>query len=403
MKRVVIVGGGIFGVSASVELRQRGYKVTVVDRTSIPNENSSTYDISKVIRMEYGDDEVYTLMMEMAIKRWEKMNDYLGEKVYYSTGVLVLKQTPIVEGSFEWKSQQMLRSHGYIIEPINSNVLKERFPMWNYNQYVDGHYNPLGGYALSGQVQYLMALKAQQLGVIFQIAEVTKIKCRNGTVEGVETSDGREIPADIVVVAGGAWTTNLIPHLKNFMKPSGQIVFHFQPENPSEFDGKKFPPYMADIHATGFYGFPAHPKDGRVKIGHHSVGYELSDLTPTGIQDTLKQIKEKSERNFRRFILKSFPKLIDAPAIYSRVCLYCDTIDGDFLIDDDPYTKGLVIAAGGCGHAFKFAPVLGEIIADVVEKQPKTKITHKFKYRTPKQGQQQEQSRHLTSNNSASL
>jgi len=210
-------------------------------------------------------------------------------------------------------------------------------------------------------------------------------------VKGVITLQGKEYLADIVVVAAGAWTPFIVPHLKDFMAPTGQIVFHFQPENPNDFMGPSFPTYLADSTQTGFYGFPAHPKDGRVKVGHHGPGHKMRNITADGIQETLIFAKENSEREFRRFILQSVPKLADSPAIYSRMCLYCDTFDGDFLIDYDPHIAGLVIASGGSGHGFKFGPVLGDLIADVVEKKP-NKFQHKFKYREVSKGKK-EQSR----------
>ena len=73
------------------------------------------------------------------------------------------------------------------------------------------------------------------------------------------------------------------------------------------------------------------------------------------------------KRILREFLSSTFPALADAPIVYSRVCMYCDTHDGHFWIARDPDRQGLIIAAGDCGHGFKFAPVLGEIIADAVE------------------------------------
>jgi glycine/D-amino acid oxidase-like deaminating enzyme len=82
----------------------------------------------------------------------------------------------------------------------------------------------------------------------------------------------------------------------------------------------------------------------------------------------------------RVFLAETFPALIDAPIIYTRLCLYCDTNDGDFWIARDPERAGLVIAAGDNGHGFKFAPVLGEIIADAVEGQ-ENPLLEKFRWR----------------------
>ena len=79
----------------------------------------------------------------------------------------------------------------------------------------------------------------------------------------------------------------------------------------------------------------------------------------------------------REFLSDSFPSLADAPVVFTRVCFYCDTKDGDFWIAPDPDRTGLTIAAGDCGHGFKFAPVFGGIIADAIE----GKVNPKFRWR----------------------
>jgi glycine/D-amino acid oxidase-like deaminating enzyme len=86
------------------------------------------------------------------------------------------------------------------------------------------------------------------------------------------------------------------------------------------------------------------------------------------------------EASLRKFLSWAFPALADAPIVYSRVCMYCETHDGNYWIAPDPERKGLVIAAGDSGHGFKFAPVLGEIIADAVEGKPNP-ILEKFRWR----------------------
>jgi glycine/D-amino acid oxidase-like deaminating enzyme len=72
----------------------------------------------------------------------------------------------------------------------------------------------------------------------------------------------------------------------------------------------------------------------------------------------------------RAFLAETFPGLAGAPLVAARTCLYCDSWDGNFYVDHDPDRPGLVVAAGDSGHGFKFAPVLGEVIADVVERRP---------------------------------
>ena len=174
-------------------------------------------------------------------------------------------------------------------------------------------------------------------------------------------------------MAVGAWTPYLLPFTKKFFRASGQPVFHLKPRQPELFAPERFPVFGADITTTGYYGFPAN-RDGVAKIANHGAGREMSPESPN------RAVTREDEKNLRAFLSSSFPTLADAPIVYSRVCMYCDTNDGHFWIAPDPDRKGLVIAAGDSGHGFKFAPVLGEIIADAVEGKPNP-ILQKFRWR----------------------
>ena len=82
----------------------------------------------------------------------------------------------------------------------------------------------------------------------------------------------------------------------------------------------------------------------------------------------------------KTFLKESLPGLQDAPIGGTRLCMYCDSWDGDFYIDHHPDRPGLVVASGGSGHGFKFAPVLGTLIADVLEQNPNP-FAHRFQWR----------------------
>jgi glycine/D-amino acid oxidase-like deaminating enzyme len=192
-------------------------------------------------------------------------------------------------------------------------------------------------------------------------------------VKGIVLSDGQRIAGDSVVMAVGAWTAYLLPFTKKFFRANGQPVFHLKPRDPEPFAPERFPVFGADITTTGYYGFPIN-RDDVVKIANHGPGREMSPESPE------RAVIPEDERNLREFLASTFPSLADAPIVYSRVCMYCDTHDGHFWIARDPERKGLAIAAGDCGHGFKFAPVLGEIIADAVEEKPNP-ILQKFRWR----------------------
>jgi glycine/D-amino acid oxidase-like deaminating enzyme len=93
-------------------------------------------------------------------------------------------------------------------------------------------------------------------------------------------------------------------------------------------------------------------------------------------------IAASDEANMRTFLRESLPELAEAPLASSKTCLYSDSFDGDFFIGRDPERPGLAVASGDSGHGFKFAPVLGEVIADAIEGKP-SRFTARFAWRTP--------------------
>jgi glycine/D-amino acid oxidase-like deaminating enzyme len=173
--------------------------------------------------------------------------------------------------------------------------------------------------------------------------------------------DGRAVQADRVVVAAGAWTPQLLPELSDRLAAIGQPVFHLRPTDPSRFEPPHFLPWAADIAHTGWYGFPT--IDGVVKVAHHGRGRPVDP-------DGERHVDARDEERLRGFLESHLPELAGAPVVHRRLCLYCDTFDGDFLIDAHPNRPGVVVASGGSGHGFKFAPVLGRWAADAVEGRP---------------------------------
>jgi glycine/D-amino acid oxidase-like deaminating enzyme len=113
--------------------------------------------------------------------------------------------------------------------------------------------------------------------------------------------------------------------------------------------------------------------------------------------DSPERIVTDQEDTAVRGFGKTFPALAHARIVFTRICLYCDTHDGHFWIAADPERPGLIVAAGDSGHGFKFAPVLGDIIADVVEgKNSDDPLLKKFRWRPEvRPGREKEGARYL--------
>ena len=369
----LVIGGGIFGVTAALELHRRGWQVRLFDPSPTPRTVAASTDISKVVRPDYGADAIYVAMADAALDGWHAWNGRWGTPLYHQDGFLLLSREAMAPGGFEYESYRLLERTGHILERLDAHGRCTRFPAWPQDQYPDGYLNPRAGWVESGRVLEQLTDEARATGVeLRENARVTRLLERGSRVVGIEIDSKDEFLADIVLAAVGAWTPALISGLDTVMWTTGQPVVHFKVDRPADWQAPRFPVWAADIARTGWYGFPA-LDDGTLKIGHHAAGRRVHPDEPRGV-------RPEELARFRAFVEATLPALATAPIVGSRLCLYCDTFDGDFWIDHDPARRGLVVAAGDSGHGFKFAPILGPLIADVVEGRPNAWATQ-FRWR----------------------
>jgi len=404
MPKIIVVGAGINGVAAAIELTKRGHEVVLVDPGPLPHPLGASTDISKAVRAAYGADENYTALAERSIKLWRDWNEEFGTKLYHEVGVMFVRQRTMEPGDFEYESLKLLEKRGLKVARMDSPKLWKRFPAWNPQLYGDGVLEIEAGYAESGRAVSMLIERAKSAGVSLYEGKFVALDQAGQRVNGVVLQDSQfkavipseveesrgeglkltsrgpstslgmtRIAADFVVMAVGAWTPYLLPFTKEFFRATGQPVFHLRPSDPELFAPEHFPVFGADITTTGYYGFPIN-RDGVVKIANHGFGREMSPDSPERV------VTADDEKKLREFLASTFSSLTDAPIVYTRLCMYCDTHDGHFWIARDPEREGLVIAAGDSGHGFKFAPVLGEIIADAVEGKDNP-LLDKFRWR----------------------
>lgn len=356
--RAVVIGAGVFGASAALELRTRGWEVVLVDAGPIPHPLAESTDISKVVRLDYGPDEGLTAWMEDALDDWRAWNGQVSTPLFHETGILFLTSEPLRPGSFEGDSVSVLRRRGHEVEPLDEAIVAARYPAWVRSGFTGGYFQPQGGYAESGRVVAWLVNRAAAAGVEIRSGQPMRaLLRRGGEVRGVLLMGG-VVEADVVVVAAGAWTQTLLPELAPALRSTGQPVVHLAPRDGRLFQPEVFPVFCADISRTGWYGFPME-RTGVVKIGHHGPGRPMH---PESTERVVTAAEEVAALSWAR---RHLPGLTDAPVVHRRVCVYGDSLDGDFWIDR--VGPRVVVAAGGSGHGFKFAPVLGPLIADVVE------------------------------------
>jgi glycine/D-amino acid oxidase-like deaminating enzyme len=366
--RVLVIGGGIFGVTAALELHARACEVTLVDPGPLPHPLAESTDISKIVRCDYGADEDYTLLGERSLDGWRRWNATWRTPRFHETGVMFLTSAPMQPGSFELASYTLLARRGHRIERLDAAAIAARFPAYRAGRYVDGYVHREGGWAESGAAVAQLLRDAIAAGITVHGDRAIDRIVDDGALAGDTL-----IPADAVVVCAGAWTAPLVPELQHALRTVGQPIFHLRPADPAPFMPARFPVFGADIARTGYYGFPV-DHNGILKIANHGTGLAQPADAP-------REVTPAQESALRDMLRDSFPALADTPIVARRLCVYCDTRDAHFWIARHPDRPNLTVATGGSGHGFKFAPVLGELIADAVLGRT-NRFTHKFRWRT---------------------
>jgi len=365
--RVLVIGSGIFGVTAALELRARDCDVTLVDPGPLPHPLAESTDISKVVRCDYGADDDYTVLGEQALDGWRRWNATWRTPRFHETGVTFLTGRPMQPGGFEHDSYASLARRGHRIERLDAAAIVARFPAYRPGVLVDGYYHHDGGWAESGAVVTQLLDDARAAGVTIRGDLAIDRLVDDGACAGPE-----HLAADAVVLCTGAWVPELLPELAGPIRAIGQPVFHLRPADPALFVAARFPVFGADISRTGYYGFPVN-HNGILKIANHGAGIDLATGAP-------RETTPAQEAALRAFLRETLPALADAPIVARRLCVYGDTRDGHFWIARHPARPNLTVATGGSGHAFKFAPVLGELIANAVLDRPH-RLAARFRWR----------------------
>ena len=351
---VAVVGAGVFGAWIAYHLQQAGKKIILIDAYGPANSRASSGGESRVIRMSYGPDEIYTQWSMRALTLWKEFSQKIGQQLFLPIGVLWMAR----EGeTYAEKSIEMLQRLGILFEKLSRAELEKRFPQINFafGNVAWGIFEPDSGALMARRAVQTVVAQARKDGLEYLLGSV-KPPSGNGRMNSLTTEAGAIVAADTFVFACGPWLPKLFPDLlKDRIYPTRQEVFFFGPPAGDQRFAPPALPVWADF-AEHIYGIPDLENRG-FKIAHdwHGPAFDPDRGERKVTAETLEKV--------RKYVTQRFPALKNAPLIESRVCQYENTSNGDFLIDRHPEFKNVWLVGGGSGHGFKHGPALGEYVA----------------------------------------
>jgi sarcosine oxidase len=350
-----VIGAGSFGVWTARSLRDAGLTVALVDAFGAGNPRASSGGESRILRCGYGADEVYTASAKRSLEAWRELSERCDPPLFHPAGMLWLgrRADPYLEATLA-----ALHRAGVPNESLEREELARRFPQFALGAIEWGVLEPESGAILSRRAVRAAAEEAVAAGVVSFEAPVEPPR-GEGLLGSLALSSGEPIEAGVFVFACGAWLGKLFPDvLGDRIFPTRQEVFYFgTPPADPRFRMPEMPVWL-DLTEEA-YGFP--DIEGK---GFKFASDRHGPLFDPDSGDRSASTEGAAEA--RRYLVRRFPALAEAPILSAEVCQYENTSNGDFLIDRHPGLEDVWLVGGGSGHGFKHGPAVGELVAELV-------------------------------------
>jgi sarcosine oxidase len=351
---VIVIGVGAMGSSACFELAQRGVRVLGLEQFDIPNALGSSHGQSRMIRKAYFEHPDYVPLLRRAYELWDRLEAISGQKLLYRTGGVYIGP---VDGEVVGGSLRAAREHGLEHEFLDHAELGRRFPQFRVDEQWGALYEPDAGFLTPENVIAAYAEAALRAGAELHGREAVMDWKSDANGVTVRTERG-EYHSDQLIFCGGAWTSGLVRDLGVKLVVTRQVWGWVWPREPGAFALGKFPVWAIDhLDGTLHYGFPLLTDVPGFKIGHHGPGRE------TDPDRVVRDPEPGDEETFRPVLREMIPGA-DGPVLSMKVCMYTNSPDHHFIVDRHPRHERVTLACGFSGHGFKFASVMGEILAD---------------------------------------
>lgn len=338
--RVTIIGAGVMGCATAHSLARRGFDVTLIEQFRVGHKRGSSHGTSRIFRFSYPDARYVAMAME-ALPLWRALEREADESLLVTTGGLDM-------GKDLKEHATALRACGAPSELLRGSRAATRFPHLRFPDNADVLYQPDAGIVMADRAVAAFAAGFNRArGLLLDETKATALKPKAKSVEVVTTAD--PVTSDCVVVTGGAWASSLLADagIQLDTRPTRETVAYFEYEGPPLQT-------LVEWGAPSVYALPS-PGHG-LKVGEHVAG-------PTTDPNEEGEVNRESVDRLQQWVASRYPGAAKSP-FFTETCLYTNTRDEHFVLK----TYGRVVVGSPCsGHGFKFAPLIGEQLADLAE------------------------------------
>lgn len=354
----IIVGLGAMGSAAAQHLASRGARVLGLEQYSPTHDLGSSHGESRIIRQAYFEHPAYVPLIMRSYELWREIERNTARELLLLSGGLMLSPPvhPIFRGS-----RQSAEQHGLPHEIWDVASVQNRFPAFRVPPHFAGLYEPQAGVLRVEDCILAMRQLALRSGADLRFGET--VTSWHGGSDGparVETNRA-SFRCRTLILAAGAWSPQFLRSLGAKMTVERLVMHWFQPEGAlGRYEPQHFPVHIWGLDdGSYFYGMPTIPSGiAGLKLAFHEP---RETCTPATIQRTVRAEEIQSISKIARAYLPD----LALRHIAAKTCMYTTTPDEHFVLGPHPDMPSVILACGFSGHGFKFAPVVGEILADL--------------------------------------
>ena len=357
---VIVLGLGAVGSATAMHLAERGFRVRGFDRYEPPHSMGSSHGRSRIFRQAYFEDSRYVPMLLRAHELWRKLERDGRQSLLHTTGALVLG---LPGGELVARSAESAQQFKLPYQMLDSRELRRRYPVFEVADQSQAILEENAGYLVPEECIAEQLRQAQRNQAQLHLNEpVIAWDAEAGDAGVTVRTDRGTYSAEKLVITAGPWAPQILADLDLPLRVTRQVLCWFAPEGGVEdFRPDRFPVYLFEAPAGQplLYGFPlTEPNSVGVKVALHGVEEVCTPET------VYRGIRPEDESMMRERLATSVPRLAGR-LVQAETCLYTMTPDENFVIGFHPRHAAVTLIAGLSGHGFKFAAVLGEVLADL--------------------------------------